>query len=54
LLKRTATEIAGYSEAQGIAAMRAAAISDDDVPFEAPAGWRWRRLCALFLRSECV
>jgi type I restriction enzyme S subunit len=48
LLQRTATEIADYSEAHGLAPAPAEVISDEDVPFAPPQGWRWTRLCTLF------
>ncbi len=48
LLKRIAQEIAAYGKANRIAQTQADPISDDDLPFVVPNGWKWTRLCALF------
>lgn len=48
LLKRIAKEIAGYGRANRVAQPQAEPIADNDLPFAAPNGWRWTRLCALF------
>ena len=48
LLKRIAKEIAAYGKANRIGQAQAEPIADNDVPFAAPNGWRWTRLCALF------
>jgi type I restriction enzyme S subunit len=48
LLKRIAKEIAAYSKANRVSQVQVAPITDDDLPFTAPNGWKWTRLCALF------
>ena len=48
LLKRIAKEIAAYGKANRIGQAQAEPIADNDLPFAAPNGWRWTRLCALF------
>ena len=48
LLKCIAKEVATYSKANGIAQTHPELIADDDLPFPAPRGWQWTRLCALF------
>jgi type I restriction enzyme, S subunit len=47
LLKRIGKEIAAYGKANRIAQTQADPIPDDDLPFAAPNGWEWTRLCAL-------
>lgn len=48
LLRRIATEIAAYGQANRIGQPNAEPIRADDLPFSAPRGWQWTRLCALF------
>jgi type I restriction enzyme S subunit len=48
LLKRTAVEIDTYSQEHGLTPTRAAPITDGEVPFVAPQGWKWARLSTLF------
>jgi type I restriction enzyme S subunit len=48
LLKRIAKEIAAYGKANRIGPIKAEPIPGDDLPFSAPNGWQWTRLCALF------
>jgi type I restriction enzyme S subunit len=48
LLMRIAREIAAYGKDNRIAQTQAEPIPDDDLPFAAPNGWEWTRLCALF------
>jgi type I restriction enzyme S subunit len=48
LLKRIAKEITAYSEANRIGQTHPEPIADEDLPFSAPLGWQWTRLCALF------
>jgi type I restriction enzyme S subunit len=48
LLKRIAKEIAAYAKANRIGQTQAEPIPTDDLPFSAPHGWQWTRLCALF------
>jgi type I restriction enzyme S subunit len=47
LLKQIAREIASYSKANRLGQTHAEPIVGDDVPFSAPLGWQWTRLCAL-------
>ena len=48
LLKQIAREISVYAKANRIGLVQAEPISGDDLPFSAPPGWRWSRLCTLF------
>jgi type I restriction enzyme S subunit len=48
LLKRIAKEIAAYGKTNRIGQTGANPIPDDDLPFAAPNGWEWTRLCAVF------
>jgi type I restriction enzyme S subunit len=48
LLKRIKKEISAYSQQNGIGQAQPEPITDDDLPFIAPRGWQWTRLCALF------
>jgi len=48
LLRRIAKEIAAYGKANRIGQSNAEPIPADDLPFSAPHGWQWTRLCALF------
>ncbi|MBK5968482.1 MULTISPECIES: restriction endonuclease subunit S [Thiorhodovibrio] len=48
LLKQIANEIAAYATANGIVPTRPDHIAPVDMPFAAPLGWQWTRLCALF------
>jgi type I restriction enzyme S subunit len=48
LLMRIAKEIAAYAKANRIGQTQAEQIPTDDLPFSAPHGWQWTRLCALF------
>jgi type I restriction enzyme, S subunit len=47
LLMRIAKEIAAYGQSNRIGQTQADPISDADLPFSAPNGWQWTRLCAL-------
>jgi type I restriction enzyme S subunit len=48
LLKRIAMEIAAYSKSNRIGQTHAESITADELPFNAPTGWQWARLSALF------
>jgi type I restriction enzyme S subunit len=48
LLKRITKEISTYAKANRIGPVQADRISVDDLPFYAPPGWQWSRLCNLF------
>ena len=48
LLKRIANEIAAYGKANRVGQAQAEPITHSDLPFSAPNGWQWTRLCALF------
>jgi type I restriction enzyme S subunit len=48
LLKRIAKEIATYSKENRIGQSHPEPFKDEDLPFCAPPGWQWTRLCALF------
>ena len=48
LLRLVAKEIAAYSHASRISEIRPDPIADDELPFGAPIGWQWTRLCTLF------
>ena len=48
LLNRIAKEIAAYAKTNRINQTQIQPIPDDVLPFAAPNGWKWTRLCALF------
>jgi type I restriction enzyme S subunit len=48
LLKRIKKEISAYSQANRIGQTLVEPVAGSDLPFEAPTGWQWTRLCALF------
>jgi type I restriction enzyme S subunit len=48
LLKRTADDIEAYCSANRVARAKPERVAEGAVPFSAPAGWTWVRLCQLF------
>lgn len=48
LMVKVAQEISEYGKANRVARTQVDAISDEDVPFSVPNGWRWARLSELF------
>ncbi|MGO1304035.1 MAG: restriction endonuclease subunit S, partial [Sphingomonas parapaucimobilis] len=48
LLKRTGDDIEAYCSANRVARAKPERVAEGAVPFRAPAGWTWVRLCQLF------